>query len=234
MPSNEITTTRVNRDQETAHRTPLPAWIPRPVKRASGRAGSLRTPAHVRVIGVELDDEDLTHIRRKLGIKLGKFATSIERVSVRVTDVNGPRGRRRPSVQCKSGPQRPPERGDRASTPRTACRRRHRATCDGEGGPAKCRSQAHEAASRQELATNCRRCYRARVGKAQMKRPRDRISHGEHQSHPVHCVIRDAASHFLTIRGLTRRTAWEGTHTPVNDAITVFPIPEPLHRHPHP
>ena len=31
-------------------------------------------------------------IRRKLGMKLGKFATSIERVSVRVTDTNGPRG----------------------------------------------------------------------------------------------------------------------------------------------
>ena len=31
-------------------------------------------------------------IRRKLGMKLGKFATAIERLSVRVTDTNGPRG----------------------------------------------------------------------------------------------------------------------------------------------
>jgi len=44
------------------------------------------------VIGVALDDDDHALIRRKLGMKLGKFATSIERVSIRVTDTNGPRG----------------------------------------------------------------------------------------------------------------------------------------------
>jgi ribosome-associated translation inhibitor RaiA len=89
-----MTDTRLRRDQETeqAHRGPLPAWVPRPVKRESGRTDTLRTPAHVRVIGVELDDHDRALIRRKLGMKLGKFATSIERVSVRVTDTNGPRG----------------------------------------------------------------------------------------------------------------------------------------------
>jgi ribosome-associated translation inhibitor RaiA len=91
-----MTTTWLTRDQETAqdltHRAPLPAWIPRPVKRESGRTDTLRTPAHVRVIGVELDDDERAYIRRKLGMKLGKFATSIERISVRVTDLNGPRG----------------------------------------------------------------------------------------------------------------------------------------------
>jgi hypothetical protein len=49
-------------------------------------------PAHIRVLGGDLDPNDRTYIRRKLGMKLGKFATSIERVSVRVDDVNGPRG----------------------------------------------------------------------------------------------------------------------------------------------
>jgi hypothetical protein len=44
------------------------------------------------VFGVELDLDDRTYIRRKLGMKLGKFASAIERVSVRVEDVNGPRG----------------------------------------------------------------------------------------------------------------------------------------------
>jgi ribosome-associated translation inhibitor RaiA len=91
-----MTTTWLGRDQERAqdltHRAPLPAWIPRPVKRASGRTDTLRTPVHVRVIGVELDDDERAYIRRKLGMKLGKFATSIERISVRVTDLNGPRG----------------------------------------------------------------------------------------------------------------------------------------------
>jgi ribosome-associated translation inhibitor RaiA len=82
-----------NEDPEmSAHRAPLPAWVPRPVKRASGRTETLRTPAHVRVIGVELDEDSRALIRRKLGMKLGKFVASIERVTVRVTDANGPRG----------------------------------------------------------------------------------------------------------------------------------------------
>jgi ribosome-associated translation inhibitor RaiA len=91
-----MTDTRRRQDQETepetAHRAPLPAWVPRPEKRESGRTDTWRTPAHVRVLGAELDDDDQALIRRKLGMKLGKFATSIERVSVRVTDTNGPRG----------------------------------------------------------------------------------------------------------------------------------------------
>mgnify|MGYP003295004641 CR=1 FL=1 len=78
--------------KRTDRRAPLPASVPRPVKRASGRADALRTPAHVRVIGVELDEEDRALIRQKLGAKLGKFAASIERVTVRMTDANGPRG----------------------------------------------------------------------------------------------------------------------------------------------
>jgi ribosome-associated translation inhibitor RaiA len=48
--------------------------------------------AHVRVLGTELDEPTADYIRRKLGTKLAKFATSLERVSVRVVDVNGPRG----------------------------------------------------------------------------------------------------------------------------------------------
>jgi len=91
-----MTTRRLGREQGTgqdvAHRASLPGWVPRPMKRESGRTETSQTPAHVRVIGVELDDDDHALIRRKLGMKLGKFATSIERVSVRVTDTNGPRG----------------------------------------------------------------------------------------------------------------------------------------------
>jgi hypothetical protein len=58
----------------------------------NGRTDTSQTPAHVRVIGAELDNDDHALIRRRLGMKLGKFVTSIERVSVRVTDTNGPRG----------------------------------------------------------------------------------------------------------------------------------------------
>jgi ribosome-associated translation inhibitor RaiA len=91
-----MTTKRFGQEQEigqdATHRASLPGWVPRPMKRASGRTETSQTPAHVRVIGVELDDDDHALIRRKLGMKLGKFAASIERVSVRVTDTNGPRG----------------------------------------------------------------------------------------------------------------------------------------------
>jgi hypothetical protein len=50
------------------------------------------TPAHIRVDGVKVDEDDRAYIRRRLGEKLGKYASSIERVTVRVRDVNGPRG----------------------------------------------------------------------------------------------------------------------------------------------
>jgi hypothetical protein len=49
-------------------------------------------PIHVRVFGVDLNPDAEAYLRRKLCQKLGKFVSSIERVSVRITDVNGPRG----------------------------------------------------------------------------------------------------------------------------------------------
>ena len=76
----------------SARRAPMPASIPRPAKRASTRESPWRVTAHVRVIGAALDDGQRAYVGRKLGMKLGKFASSIERISVRVTDVNGPRG----------------------------------------------------------------------------------------------------------------------------------------------
>lgn len=76
-----------------AKRAPLPGWLSRASKRERGRAEAPpRVPAHVRVLGVQLESEDRRYIRRKLGMKLGKFASAVERVSVRVEDVNGPRG----------------------------------------------------------------------------------------------------------------------------------------------
>ena len=70
-------------------RAPLPGWLPKESKRERGHAEAPSVPAHIRAFGVELDREDRTYIRRKLGMKLGKFGSSIERVSVRVEDVNG-------------------------------------------------------------------------------------------------------------------------------------------------
>ena len=80
------------RRHDTPRRAPLAARKPRAVKRRAGRTAAPQVPAHVRVFGAELEEIDRDYIRRKLGMQLGKFAESIERVSVRVEDVNGPRG----------------------------------------------------------------------------------------------------------------------------------------------
>lgn len=71
-------------------RAVLPPSVSRPLKRSAGRASPV--PAHVRVTGVALTHDDHDEIRRKLGLRLGKFAWSIERVTVRARDANGPRG----------------------------------------------------------------------------------------------------------------------------------------------
>jgi ribosome hibernation promoting factor len=49
-------------------------------------------PIHIRAAQVDLGASERDYIRLKLGRKLGKHAGPIERVSVRIEDVNGPRG----------------------------------------------------------------------------------------------------------------------------------------------
>lgn len=56
--------------------------------------GRAPMPAYIRSVGVPLDEADRAYIRRKLGRKLGKFVDAVERMSVRIEDVNGPRGGR--------------------------------------------------------------------------------------------------------------------------------------------
>jgi hypothetical protein len=80
------------RTRNAGKREPLADRVPRPVKRTPGRAAAPLTPANIRVDGVRLDEADRAYIRRRLGEKLGKYASSIERVTVRVRDINGPRG----------------------------------------------------------------------------------------------------------------------------------------------
>ncbi|MEP7226629.1 MAG: CBS domain-containing protein [Gemmatimonadales bacterium] len=77
---------------DSRKRAPFLNRIPRAFKQQSGRRDAPLVPTYIRPHGVELGPDDRTYIRGKLGTKLGKFATSIERVSVRVEDVNGPRG----------------------------------------------------------------------------------------------------------------------------------------------
>ena len=77
---------------DSPKRSPLAATVPRPVKRTAGRTAAADTPAYIRAVGVRLGAADKDYLRRKLGRKLGKFARRIERASVRIEDVNGPRG----------------------------------------------------------------------------------------------------------------------------------------------
>jgi CBS domain-containing protein/ribosome-associated translation inhibitor RaiA len=76
---------------DSPKRSPMAASVPRPAKRAAGRTAAADTPAYIRAVGPALDEADKAYLRRKLGRKLGKFALAIERTSVRVDDVNGPR-----------------------------------------------------------------------------------------------------------------------------------------------
>jgi hypothetical protein len=75
-----------------AQRSSLPATLPRPVKLTRDRTYAVPPPAHIRVRGLELQDHERDTIARKLGLTLGKFASYIERISVRLNDANGPKG----------------------------------------------------------------------------------------------------------------------------------------------
>jgi len=89
--SNEPAATRTRASQREK-REPFAEHVPRPTKRSAGRTSAPLVPANIRVSGVDLDDAKREYIRRRLGMKLGKFAADIERVTVRVADENGPRG----------------------------------------------------------------------------------------------------------------------------------------------
>lgn len=75
-----------------AQRSALPSAMPRAAKHGRGRTHEIQPPGHIRVLGATLNSRDRDAIARKLGMRLGKFASSIERVTVRVSDVNGPKG----------------------------------------------------------------------------------------------------------------------------------------------
>ena len=91
--------TTATRTWNAGKREPMADEVPRPVKRAAGRTVARLTPANIRVEGVRLDDDDRTYIRRRLGEKLGKYARRLERVTVRMRDINGPRGG--VDIQCR-------------------------------------------------------------------------------------------------------------------------------------
>lgn len=77
---------------DSASRAPMTAPIRKGARRTGARSSPGEIPAFIRSAGVDIDANDKAYLRRKLGRKLGKFASSLQRVSVRMEDVNGPKG----------------------------------------------------------------------------------------------------------------------------------------------
>ncbi len=61
-------------------------------KSSAGSASAATIPSYIRSVGDVLKPADREYLRSKLDQKLGKFAPAVHRTSVRVEDVNGPRG----------------------------------------------------------------------------------------------------------------------------------------------
>lgn len=73
-------------------RVSLPKRVPKTAKRTAGPTLAAATPLAIRTAGVHLDEAMRQWVRSRLGRQLGKFALQIERVTVRLRDLNGPRG----------------------------------------------------------------------------------------------------------------------------------------------
>lgn len=76
----------------TKRRSSFARRVPRAVKRKAGATVVSDTPLMIHVSGMRLGTIEKTALRAKLGRRLKRFAPHIERVTVRLEDVNGPRG----------------------------------------------------------------------------------------------------------------------------------------------
>src|SRR5262245_19479698 len=65
---------------------------PKAPGRKPGRTQEPPVHAHIRALGIYINQNTRTSIQQKTDRKFRKFAKSIERMSVRLKDVNGPRG----------------------------------------------------------------------------------------------------------------------------------------------
>jgi ribosome-associated translation inhibitor RaiA len=73
-------------------RGPFATATVKAAKRRAGKTATEETPLAVRTSGLSLAPEERERIAARVGRKLGKFALHIERATVRLDDVNGPKG----------------------------------------------------------------------------------------------------------------------------------------------
>jgi len=66
--------------------------VSRSTRRKVGRTAATEAPSYIRSMGSALDADHKEYLQRKLARVLAKFGSAVERTSVRLEDVNGPRG----------------------------------------------------------------------------------------------------------------------------------------------
>jgi putative sigma-54 modulation protein len=75
---------------EMMMKTMEPGWRSAPHK--GGTTVATQIPSYIRSMGSVLDADHKEYLQRKLARLLARFGSAVERTSVRLEDVNGPRG----------------------------------------------------------------------------------------------------------------------------------------------
>ena len=98
MTPNDRSPTRKRSQQTSERRESFAESVPKARKRVTGRSTTRETLLQIRTHGTTVDDALRDYMRRRTGFKLGKFALSIVRLTVRITDAAGPNGA--PTYRC--------------------------------------------------------------------------------------------------------------------------------------
>lgn len=75
-----------------SRKAPLGSDSPRATREGRGRTDAATTPLAVHTQGVPIRAPLEAYLHAKLGARLGKYTSHIERVTARFVDINGPRG----------------------------------------------------------------------------------------------------------------------------------------------